>query len=693
MRKDTLHTRIFVLLLFACMVFNSAGVTAQSIIPIPLKMEQGSGAFVLSNETKLYTNLKGEEKKLLTGYLKTFPVQLKNGKKSTSDNLLSLLIVPLDAQLTSPESYILSVASGKATIEATSGAGLFYGLQSLLQLAQPTADGVFTVQGVSIADTPRFEYRGFMLDVSRHFSSKEFVKKQLDMLAYYKLNRLHFHLTDGAGWRIEIKKYPLLTEFAAWRPEQNWKKWWFAPDGRKYCRFDAPGASGGYYTQDDIRELVAYARERHITIVPEIEMPAHSEEVLAAYPQLSCEGKPYTSADFCVGNEESFTFIENVLKEVIALFPSEYIHVGGDEAGKAAWKTCPKCQQRMKDEHLADVDELQSYLIHRAEVFLNAHGRKLLGWDEIMQGGLAPNATVMSWRGEEGGIAAVKAGHRAVMTPGSHCYIDFYQDAPYSQPEAIGGYTPLEKVYSYNPIPASLTSEEAKLIYGVQANLFMEYIPTPEQREYMMWPRLLALAEVAWSAPERKSYADFHPRALAAVSFLQSKGYHPFDLSKEIGNRPEASQPVRHLALGKTVMYNAPFNTSYPAQGEKTLTDGIRGSWTYSDGAWQGFISRDRLDVTVDMGDVTDLHSIAADFLQVVGPEVFLPTEVIISVSDDNTNFTELVKLTHEVQKSDAVVFKNYEWKGETKGRYVRYQARSGKEFGGWVFTDEIVIE
>lgn len=679
--------------LFAFVAFDSADVMAQSIIPIPLKMEQGSGTFVLSNETKLYTNLKGEGKKLLTEYLKAFPVQLKNGKKSTPDNLLSLLITQPNAQLTSPESYALNVASDKVSIEAISGAGLFYGLQSLLQLAQPAADSALTVQGVSIADAPRFDYRGFMLDVSRHFSTKEFVKKQIDMLAYYKLNRLHLHLTDGAGWRIEIKKYPLLTEFAAWRPEQNWKAWWFAPEGRKYCRFDAPGASGGYYTQDDIRELVAYARERHITIVPEIEMPAHSEEVLAAYPQLSCEGKPYTSADFCVGNEETFTFIENVLKEVIALFPSEYIHIGGDEAGKAAWKTCSKCQQRMKDEQLADVDELQSYLIHRVEGFLNAHGRKLLGWDEIMQGGLAPNATVMSWRGEEGGIAAVKASHRAVMTPGSHCYFDFYQDAPYSQPEAIGGYTPLEKVYSYNPIPASLTPEEAKLIYGVQANLFMEYIPTPEQREFMMWPRLLALAEVAWSAPDRKSYTDFHPRALAAVSFLQSKGYHPFDLSKEIGNRPEASQPICHLALGKQVTYNAPFNASYPAQGEKTLTDGVRGSWTYSDGVWQGFISRDRLDVTVDMGAVTDLHRVAADFLQVVGPEVFLPVEVVISVSDDNLNFTDLVKLTHEVQKSDAVVFKNYAWKGETKGRYVRYQARSGKEFGGWVFTDEIVIE
>lgn len=430
-------------------------------------------------------------------------------------------------------------------------------------------EGAWSVQATAIQDSPRFEYRGLMLDVSRHFRSKEFVKKQIDALAYYKLNRLHLHLTDAAGWRIEIKKYPLLTELAAWRPEANWKRWW-NEGGRKYCRFDAPGASGGYYTQDDIRELVNYARERHITIIPEIEMPAHSEEVLTAYPELSCSGEPYKNADFCVGNEKTFTFLEDVLTEVMELFPSQYIHVGGDEAGKAAWKTCPKCQKRMKDEQLDNVDELQSYLIHRVEVFLNAHGRKLLGWDEILQGGLAPNATVMSWRGEQGGIDAVKSGHQAIMTPGSHCYIDSYQDAPYSQPEAIGGYLPLEKVYSYNPIPASLTPDEAKLIYGVQANLWAEYIQTDEHCEYMIYPRILALAEVAWSAPERKSWTDFRPRALKAVGYLQSKGYHPFDLKKEIGNRPEAAQPIQHLALGKTVKYNAPYNSSYPAQGDKT---------------------------------------------------------------------------------------------------------------------------
>lgn len=684
--------KICTFLLAAGLMIATAGVKAQSVIPIPLRMEQGSGTFLFTGDTKLYTNLKGEEKKMLMDYLETLPIHFKNGKKQTKENVVSLMITKANPQLSSPESYTLEVTPHKITVQATSGAGLFYGVQTLLQMAQPAMEGAWSVQATTIQDSPRFEYRGLMLDVSRHFRSKEFVKKQIDALAYYKLNRLHLHLTDAAGWRIEIKKYPLLTELAAWRPEANWKRWW-NEGGRKYCRFDAPGASGGYYTQDDIRELVNYARERHITIIPEIEMPAHSEEVLTAYPELSCSGEPYKNADFCVGNEETFTFLEDVLTEVMELFPSQYIHVGGDEAGKAAWKTCPKCQKRMKDEQLDNVDELQSYLIHRVEVFLNAHGRKLLGWDEILQGGLAPNATVMSWRGEQGGIAAVKSGHQAIMTPGSHCYIDSYQDAPYSQPEAIGGYLPLEKVYSYNPIPASLTPDEAKLIYGVQANLWAEYIQTDEHCEFMIYPRILALAEVAWSAPERKSWTDFRPRALKAVGYLQSKGYHPFDLKKEIGNRPEASQPVQHLALGKAVKYNAPYNSSYPAQGDKTLTDGIRGSWTYSDGAWQGFISRDRLDVTIDMGESTDLHLIGADFMQVVGPEVFLPVEVIISVSEDGENFTELSRQTHEVVKSDAVVFKNYAWNGNAKGRYVRYQARAGEEFGGWVFTDEIVVK
>ena len=680
---------LFLWVLGMCLTAHS--LKAQSVIPVPLKMEQGTGCFLLSENTKLYINLQGLEAQLLENCLQALPVHLKKGKKKDTQNMLSLLITEKNHQLPSPESYTLSVTPQQILIRATSGAGLFYGVQTLLQLAQPSGAGSYSIASVEIEDTPRFAYRGLMLDVSRHFSTKEFIKKQIDALAYYKINRLHLHLTDAAGWRLEIKKYPLLTEFAAWRTDPTWKQWWNG--GRKYVRFDAPGAYGGYYTQDDIREILEYARQHYITVIPEIEMPSHSEEVLAAYPQLSCSGEPYKNSDFCVGNEETFMFLENVLTEVMELFPSEYIHIGGDEAGKSAWKTCPKCQKRMKDEHLANVDELQSYLIHRIEKLLNNHGRHLLGWDEILQGGIAPNATVMSWRGEEGGIAAVTSGHRAIMTPGAYCYLDSYQDAPYSQPEAIGGYLPLKKVYSYNPVPASLTAEQAKLVYGVQGNLWVEYIPTPEHVEYMIYPRILALAETAWSAPERKSWPDFHARALSAVADLQAKGYHPFDLKKEIGSRPESLQSVSHLALGKKVIYNSPYSSHYPAQGNTALTDGIRGDWTYGDGSWQGFISDNRLDVTIDMEKETSIHSVTAAFMQVVGAEVFLPETVVISISDDGTHFTELRKQHFEVSKETPIRFTDISWQGEAKGRYVRYQAQAGSEFGGWIFTDEIIVK
>ena len=688
-RKE--YTKVCLFLWILGMCIHAHPILAQSVIPAPLKMEQGTGSFLLSEKTRLYTNLQGGEAKLWENYLKALPVQLKEARMKDRKQMLLLLITPKNPQLPSPESYTLSVTPQQIQIRATSGAGLFYGMQTLLQLAQPSGAGSYSIASVEIEDTPRFAYRGLMLDVSRHFSTKEFIKKQIDALAYYKINRLHLHLTDAAGWRLEIKKYPLLTDFAAWRTDPTWKQWWNG--GRKYVRFDEPGAYGGYYTQDDIREILEYARQHYITVIPEIEMPSHSEEVLAAYPELSCSGEPYKNSDFCVGNEETFTFLENVLTEVMELFPSEYIHIGGDEAGKSAWKTCPKCQKRMKDEHLANVDELQSYLIHRIEKFLNNHGRHLLGWDEILQGGIAPNATVMSWRGEEGGIAAVTSGHRAIMTPGAYCYLDSYQDAPYSQPEAIGGYLPLKKVYSYNPVPASLTAEQAKLVYGVQGNLWVEYISTPEHVEYMIYPRILALAETAWSAPERKSWPDFHTRALSAVADLQAKGYHPFDLKKEIGSRPESLQPVSHLALGKKVIYNSPYSSHYPAQGNTALTDGIRGDWTYGDGSWQGFISDNRLDVTIDMEKETSIHSVTAAFMQVVGAEVFLPETVVISISDDGTHFTELRKQHFEVSKETPIRFTDISWQGEVKGRYIRYQAQAGSEFGGWIFTDEIIVK
>jgi hexosaminidase len=531
-----------------------------------------------------------------------------------------------------------------------------------------------------------------MLDVSRHFFDADFIKKQIEAMAYYKLNHLHLHLTDAAGWRIEIKRYPELTRQAAWRTHALWKDWWNGD--RHYAIEGEADAHGGYYTQEQIRDIVAYAQKHYITVIPEIEMPSHSEEVLTVYPELSCSHTPYKEADFCAGNEKVFEFIENVLLEVMELFPSHYIHIGGDEASKQSWKECALCKARMQQEGLDNVDELQSYFIHRIEKFLNAHGRSLLGWDEILDGGLAPHASVMSWRGTDGGLKAMQMGHRAIMTPGEFCYFDAYQDAPHTQPEAFGGYLPLQKVYSYDPIPDTLDHETAQLLYGVQGNLFAEYIPTEEHMEYMAYPRILALAEVAWSAPENKCFEDFHARALKAVEALRAKGYHPFDLHHEVGNRPGADKPIRHLGVGKRVVYadGSAYYKGYAAGGDSALVDGIRGGWTYGDKRWQGFLGRKGVDAIIDLGETTPITTISADFMQICGPGVFMPAQVIISVSHDGETFTELKREEIEVVKDDAVTFKTFGWEGAAEARYVRYQALRS-DFGGFLFIDEIVIE
>ena len=603
--------------------------------------------------------------------------------------------------------YSLRVTTDSVLIEAEDSAGIFYARQTLEFLRNPS-DG--TLPCVEIEDIPRFQWRGYMQDVSRHFFNIEYLKRQIDAMARLKLNVLHLHLTDAAGWRVEIDRYPRLTSFAAWREGALWKDWWFGE--RKYLPEGTPGAYGGYYTKEELRELVQYAAERCITIVPEIEMPSHSEEVLTAYPELSCTGEPYRHSDFCIGKEETFEFIENVLTEIMEVFPSQYIHIGGDEASKKAWAECPLCQARMKAEGLADVDELQSYMIRRIGRFLEAHGRTPVGWDEILQGGADSAAVVMAWRSVEEGERAASGGNRTVMTPGAYCYFDTYQDDPSTLPTAMGGYLPLSKVYSFEPVPSGLSPDEAAKIIGVQANLWCEYVPTEPHAELMIYPRLYALAEVAWSPASGRDYEDFHRRALALCAQMEAEGYNVFDLAREVGDRPASQQPVEHLARGCKVIYNAPYNSTYAAGGDTALTDGLHGGWTYGDGRWQGFISRGRLDVTVDLGRVQDVRSVELDFMQVCGPEVFLPAEVVISASSDGVSFVELRRITREVVRDDRVTFVTDGWHagggasgtsdvsgasvGASAGasvsaRYIRVQARSG-QFGGWVFTDEIVV-
>ena len=659
-----------------------------SIIPIPLKAELQGGAFVVNEQTQVWIDAPETDKIILQEYLAASPLKLAVAAETTpASNAIVLKQVAELPGVESAEGYVLTATKNGVEIQAKSGAGLFYGVQTLLQMA---TDANQIALG-TIIDEPRFEYRGMMLDVSRHFFGLDFVKKQIDAMAYYKLNRLHIHLTDAAGWRIEIKKYPRLTNFAAWRSGKTWKEWWNGD--RKYMEEGSEGAEGGYFTQDQCREIVEYAKKHYITVIPEIEMPSHSEEVLTAYPELSCTHVPYKQADFCVGNEKTFEFLENVLLEVMEIFPSEYIHVGGDEASKQSWKTCPLCQARMKKEGMKEIDELQSYLIKRMEKFLNKHGRNLLGWDEILEGGLAPNATVMSWRGVEGGLKAIEGGHRAIMSPGGYCYFDSYQDAPHTQPEAIGGYLPLKKVYSYDPIPETFTPEQAALMYGVQANLWAEYIPTPEHLEYMIYPRILALAEVAWSPVANKNYEDFHGRALKAVDELRSKGYNTFDLKNEVGNRPGADKPVENLGMGKKVTYaeGTKYYSGYTAGGDDALVNGILGGWSYSDQLWQGFLKG--IDVTIDLEKETPIKEVNADFMQICGPGVFMPKQVIVSISNDGKEFTELAKVDHQVVKDDAVTFKTFGWTGEANARYVRYQASHDDNFGGFLFVDEIVIK
>ena len=659
------------------------------VIPMPRSVEYHSGNFTISPETKFYTNLSAESRQALTDYLEgTSLGSVPFAESATGNNGIELNLCD-SSIVTGNEAYRIEIDKKGIRLSASTETGIFYGLQTLLQLLNNSDNK--TLPALTINDSPRFPYRGLHLDVSRHFFDKEFVKKQLDAMAYFKMNRLHWHLTDGAGWRIEIKKYPRLTSFAAWRPFDKLNDWWVG--GRTFCEQDDPRAVGGYYTQDDIREVVAYAAERHITIIPEIEMPGHSEEVLATYPELSCSGKPYVNADFCIGTEKTFEFLENVLLEVIDLFPSEYIHIGGDEASKSSWKTCPRCQKRMADEHLNSVDELQSYMIHRIEKFLNDHGRKIIGWDEIIEGGLSPTATVMSWRGEEGGIKAVKAGNQAIMTPGKYCYLDAFQDAPNTQPMAIGGYLTLEKVYSFEPVPDSLSTKEAELILGVQGNVWTEHIPTPEHYEYMIYPRILALAEIGWSPSEVKKWDNFHTRALQAVNILREQGYNPFPLEKEIGDKPESYQKVNHLAIGKKVTYANLYSNHYAAQGEKTLVDGVRGGWMYNDDRWQGFIDCD-FDVTIDLGKETDIKQVCAEFIQLKGPYVWLPKQVIISSSVDGEHYDTLATVDNDISPDiETLQFKEFGWEGNAKVRYIRYKALSNGIAGGWLFTDEIRIK
>ncbi|WP_314699191.1 family 20 glycosylhydrolase [Prevotella jejuni] len=695
MRKKVLLSAVF--LLFATAV--SMPVAAQNIIPQPENISLLKGQFKLNKGTKIVTNLTGSDFKVLNQYTsEVLKHPLAYAKNPSQQGVFRLICKGTAKQAAQAmdsvrlQGYELEVTPKGITIQALTPTGLFYGLQTVRQLEK---DG--QIACVKVKDTPRFAYRGLMIDCSRHFWSKDFLKKQLDAMAYFKLDRFHWHLTDGGGWRMEVKKYPRLTEETAYRTESDWTKWWngknrqYSPDPRRLVCWKGMNIHGGYYTQDDIKEIVDYAAARHITIIPEIEMPGHSDEVVYAYPELSCTGKPYTQSDLCVGKEQTYTFMANVLKEVMRLFPSKYIHIGGDEAERRTWKTCPDCQRVMKDYHLKDVAELQSHFTHRIERFLNDNGRKLLGWDEIMEGTLAPNAAVMSWRGTEAGLTAAKSGHHVVMAPQEFCYLNMYQDDPMTEPKAQGGYTRLEKTYNYDPIPAAYkgTSLE-KYIDGVQGCVWTEFIEKPDHLEYMIYPRLLALAETGWTK-QRTGYADFRQRVITATDALKRAGYNAFDIRKEKGARPESRSIVQHEALGKPVTYLGRYAEKYRAEGDSTLTNGLRGDWGYLEGRWQGFIDSTGVDVVVDMGKVTDIRDVRVDFMHLYESVIYTPETIELMVSEDGKNFKTIDTVPPGIKASEDYLVYPYKWKGDVKGRYVRVKALS-REKDAWIFTDEIIV-
>jgi hexosaminidase len=488
------------------------------------------GTFAITSQTRILINSESPEMKKVTSSLcqrLENLYEIKNKISFSGAPEKKSIFIKLNTGLSiAKEAYNLTVSPKGIMLEATSASGLFYGIQTLLQLMPPLKQKLSEVvlPSVEIKDTPRFSWRGLHLDAGRHFMPREFIMKYLDYMAIHKFNTFHWHLTEDQGWRIEIKKYPGLTETGSIRKETLVGH--YGSD-----TYDGTPV-GGFYTQEDVKEIVAYAADRFITVVPEIEMPGHSLGALAAYPELGCTGGPYEVARtwgvfedvYCAGKEETYTFLQDVLTELLPLFPGEYFHIGGDECPKTRWEKCPLCKLKMKEQGLKTEHELQSYFVQRMEKFLNENGKKLIGWDEILEGGLAPNAAVMSWRGEQGGIAAAKERHYVVMTPGEFCYLDHYQADPKSEPLAIGGYLPLKKVYSYEPVPAALTEDESKYVLGAQGNVWTEYMKTPDQVEYMVYPRAAALAEVIWSPKGPRDFENFKSRLVRLTKLYDILG-------------------------------------------------------------------------------------------------------------------------------------------------------------------------
>lgn len=723
--------------------------TAQNTIPIipkPVSAVRQEGVFTFQPATVIKYDMNSKELAAAADFFKKHISSISAFQPAINKPSLSVINLKLGKfEEIGNEGYNLDVAEKSITISANTKAGIVYGMQSLFQLLPAIrTNAALQVPCMKVKDYPRFGYRGMMLDVSRHFFGPDFVKEYIDLIASYKMNRFHWHLVDDPGWRIEIKKYPELTKTGAWRVDRTNKNWGDRPQA-------SPGEAatyGGYYTQEQIKDIVKYAAERNVTIIPEIEMPGHVASAIATFPYLSCNQVPQLpmtggnysnmSSNYCPGNDSVFTFIENVLSEVIQLFPSTYIHVGGDEVDKSSWKKCARCQHRMKTEGLKTEEELQSYFVKRVEKFILSKKRRIIGWDEILEGGIAPEATIMSWRGEAGGIEAAKMDHNVVMTPGYPLYFDHYQAGPEGEPQAFGGMNTLKNVYDYEPIPKELNASQAKFVMGAQANLWTEMITTAEGIEYMILPRMLALAEVVWSEKGSRDWNDFNARLKTQFRGFEQRGIRyckgnfkvnivpvsqngqlnvslntesingeihyttdgtypnafspvyttPFAVTKNttvkavtVIDRQLMSSPVEqtyvmHQAVGRDVVYTNPFSKYYPANGPNSLTDGVRGTTSHGK-YWHGFSGQDLI-ATIDLGKETSINKLSIGCLQNYKSWIFLPQQVKFEISNDGKTFTEVAVVPNNVSSSEGgEIIKDFitSLNGQ-KARYVRVTAK-----------------